>query len=945
MGSKDEKKPLLGQKKAPEETVILQKDDFYETGAGKRAVSDETRELTDVQEVKGDRKRRRSIFKPREKRPNFVLSVILTIIQLAFVVGIVAIVAGFGSVIGVANAYLETTPELDTQKIENQDLSSYIYDQSGNLLATYTGAENRDWVSLEDVPRDLGNAVIAVEDIRFYDHNGVDFRRLVGAFASNLSSSKVEGGSTITQQLVKNRLLTNERSYKRKLQEAYLAMQLEEKYTKDEILEWYLNTIPLGGTVYGVKTAAKDYFGKELSQLNLKEMVCIAAITQSTTRFNPRRATYAYPENLPYLIDRMNIITERMLWADMITQEQYDETYIPTDVYLDPSSVTDEDGTKHLYLRDGFLDEWKAEMNILEESPANSLYKYPHFVEYVIHQVQTFMLRDQGLEDTAENRSRVELEMRQGGYKIYATIDAGMQETVQNTLAEWDSYPAFAYGVEKTVKSTDGAGNPIEIIQPQAAAVVVDNRDELGYDGFLRVIVGSRTAPESALTFNRAYMGSMQIGSSIKPLGVYGPAFSEGYGTASSVSNNQEPITGWTVTKSDPGYPQTSKGSPGPVSLRKAIVSSLNIAAARTLADYVHVDKAAQYLQALGVDPDHIDRTLVGIALGASPITPIEVAGGYATIARGGEYVEPISFTRVEDSNGNIVINAVEQRERRQVFSQATCWMLTDALEDAVDHGTGTNAKISGMTTAGKTGTVVDNKGTFFAGYTPYFTSSLWIGHDNFKPFASGSGGGVAAPVWRTYMSAIHEGMTDKPILDYTAEEAGLVEVSLCSSSNLLPGSGCDTNYDYIAAKDVPQERCNGRHSSSDFLTEGYQFCTETHQLATEFCPSTYTGMPYGSEDSPYGEYGSDMRTGDASQYCQVHTGPQASASADATTSPGAIITAAPVDTPAPATQAPPPVHTAQPTIVPTPVPQEPSTPIIDIPSIIPTLPPDEETE
>lgn len=216
-----------------------------------------------------------------------MLSVILTVIKLVLVVGLVVVVAGFGSVIGVANAYLETTPELDTKKIENQNLSSYIYDQQGNLLATYTGKENRDWVSLEDVPENLQHAVIAVEDIRFYDHNGVDFRRLVGAFASNLSSSKVEGGSTITQQLIKNRLLTNERSYKRKLQEAYLAMQLEEKYTKDEILEWYLNTIPLGGTTYGVKTAAKDYFGKELSQLNLKEMVCIAAITQSTTRFNP----------------------------------------------------------------------------------------------------------------------------------------------------------------------------------------------------------------------------------------------------------------------------------------------------------------------------------------------------------------------------------------------------------------------------------------------------------------------------------------------------------------------------------------------------------------------------------------------------------------------------------------------------------------------------------
>lgn len=252
------------------------------------------------------------------------------------------------------------------------------------------------------------------------------------------------------------------------------------------------------------------------------------------------------------------------------------------------------------------------------------------------------------------------------------------------------------------------------------------------------------------------------------------------------------------------------------------------------------------------------------------------------------------------------------------------------------------------MTTAGKTGTVVDNKGTFFAGYTPYFTSSLWIGHDNFKPFASGSGGGVAAPVWRTYMSAIHEGMTDRPILDYTAEEAGLVQVALCEDSNLLPGSGCSTNYDYIAAKDVPSERCSGRHhSSGGSLTEGYKFCTETHQLATEYCPSTYTGLPYGTEDSPYAQYAGGGRTGDASQYCQVHTGPLISASAAPTEVPGAVMTQAPVETAPPpvVTQAPQPVRTPQPTLIPTPVPPETGAPDIVIPSIIPTLPPEEGGE
>lgn len=866
---------------------------------------------------------RRSWFRPRSHRPNFVLGVALTVIKLVFVVALVAIVAGFGSVVGVANAYLESTPELDTHKIEDQNLSSYIYDGNGNLLATYTGSENRDWAYLENVPENLQNAIIAVEDVRFYDHNGVDFRRLVGAFASNLSSSKVEGGSTLTQQLVKNRLLTNERSYKRKLQEAYLALQLENKYSKDEILEWYLNTIPLGGTVYGVKTAAKDYFGKELGDLTLKETVCIAAITQSTTKFNPRRATYSFPENLPYLIDRMNIVAERMLWAGMISQEEYESAYVPADQYLDSSSYTDAEGNKHLVLKDGFLDQWKAEMNILEESPANTMYRYPHFVEYVINQVQTFMLRKQGLEDTPENRKKVELEMRQGGYKIYATIDPAVQEIVQSTVANWDDYPAFKRGVEKVVTTTDSAGNPVEVVQPQCAAVVVDNRDE--YDGYLRAIIGARTEPTQALTFNRAYMGQMQIGSSIKPLAVYGPAFNEGYGLASSVANIQEPITGWPVTKTDPGYPQTSKGTPGPVSLRQAIVKSLNIAAARTLADYVTVDVSASYLQKLGVDDSHIDRTLVGEALGASPITPIEVAGGYATIARGGEYVEPISFTRVEDSDGNIVIDAEAERKRNPAFSRGSCWMLTQALTDAVDHGTGTRAKLSGMTTAGKTGTVVDNKGTFFAGYTPYYTSSLWIGHDNFQPFSSGSGGGVAAPLWRTYMEAIHVGLEDKPILDYGPEEAGLVEVRLCEISNKLPRSSCSTNTDWLPAEFVPTERCSSHSYGGEVSIQRQKFCSMTGLLATPYCPNTY--------------YVDDDELGDAVlEYCGVHKAPETSAvpaptQTEAYVEPAAA-TAEPTQAPAtqkpaPATPRPTPEPTPRPTPEPTPPPatQEPVEP------------------
>lgn len=828
--SKKESHPQI-----PQETVIF--NDGI-NGKLKQAESGIPQHTAEAPLLK--QKGRRSIFKPREKKPNFVLSVILTIVKLAFVAVAIFVAVGAGSVIGVAKAYLETTPELDTGKIEDQNLTSYIYDQQGNLLATYTGSENRDWASIDEIPTDLQNAVIAVEDIRFWTHEGIDMRRLAGAFASNLSSSKVEGGSTITQQLIKNKLLSNEKSYKRKLQEAYLATELEKNYTKEEILEAYLNSIPLGGHVYGVKTAAKDYFGKELHQLNLKEMVCIAAITQSTTKFNPRRATYINPEDLPYLINRMNIITERMYWNNLITEEQYQNTYIPAEEYLSPRSTFGEDGEeKELILAPGYLEKWKAEMNILEESPANSLYKYPHFVEYVITDVQNFMLAQQGLEDTSENRLLVDRQMRSNGYKIYATIDPEIQEIVQTSLEEWDRYPDFENSSDNVKYSKDNNGNPIEIIQPQAASVVIENDT-----GYLRAIVGSRTTPDTMLTFNRAASKSakLQIGSSVKPVAVYGPAFDTGYGLNSSVANIPVPITGWAVTDNDPGYPKTSHGTYGPVSMHEAIVRSLNIAASRTLADYVGIDTSLAYLEKLGVDTSKFydpatgsdTRGIVGLALGAAPITPIELTGAYATIARGGEYLQPISFTEVRDSENNVVIDATAEREQHEAFKPTTAWMLNEALTDAVDHGTGTRAKIEGMTTAGKTGTVVLRKGACFAGYTPYYTSVLWTGHDDYKPFASGDGGRIAAPLWNYYMTQIHEGLPDKPMYTVEPESLGLVEATVCSYSNMKPTSSCrGTTTDWIAAADVPVIECTvcGGGGTSPAL------CAESGLLFGAFCP------------------------------------------------------------------------------------------------------------
>ena len=221
---------------------------------------------------KNDKKKSRSfsLFKPRDRQPNYILSVLCTTVALLLVVVLVMGMGGFGLVMGVAKAYYDTTPELDVEKIETQNLTSFIYDYNGDLITAYRGSENRIWANFDEIPDQLAKAFVAVEDARFYTHNGIDIKRIIGAFVSNLQNNSTQGGSTITQQLVKNKLLSTEQSYKRKIQEAYLSVELEKKYSKDQILEWYFNTIPLGESNYGVKAAAKDYYDKDLSELTLR---------------------------------------------------------------------------------------------------------------------------------------------------------------------------------------------------------------------------------------------------------------------------------------------------------------------------------------------------------------------------------------------------------------------------------------------------------------------------------------------------------------------------------------------------------------------------------------------------------------------------------------------------------------------------------------------------
>ena len=808
--------------------------------------------------------RARSIFKARTKKPNFVLSVAATTIRLSFIIALCVGLALLGAVIGIAKAFVDTAPTLDLAALDAQDKTSFIYDSEGNLITDYKGTEDRIMVSIDEIPEMLQNAFIAVEDARFYEHNGVDVKRIVGALVANFTSGSTQGGSTITQQLIKQTVLSSEQSYKRKLQEAYLAMELETRYTKKQILESYLNTIFLGGSYYGVRVAAYGYFGKELDQLTLRECAMLAGLTRSPNYYNPRSNFYTRNtegSNTPDITNnRTDYVLRQMRENGLITAQQYNAA-------LDRSTAS-----------------------VLEKSPASTdMYAYPHYVEYAISDVVDTFLDLNGLEDTSANRYAMENKLRTGGYSVYLCLDTEIQEIVEDTLANWSDYPRLRDPSDKVYQSRNADGTYTEIEQPQAAACVFDYRT-----GELKAIVGGRYKPTTRKTLNRASGMTMPVGSSIKPLTVYAPAIDLGASPASIAYNMPVPISGWKDSSGKDSWPKNYGGGgyKGPQSFRSALRNSYNTAAAQILMTYVGVSRSVEYLHLMGIPDKNINADPFGLALGSSGITPVPMAVAFGTIANKGVYQQPLSFSRIVDSNGNVVVDMHQQQDRHQVFKPSTAYLVVDMLKEAVQSGTGTKAKISSQVVAGKTGTNSDSKGVFFAGMTGWYSASVWIGHDNYKALSSkATGGNAAAPLWQSFMEKIHKAknLDSREIIDGTPSDYNLVRVTTCGVSGQLATDACynDVNgyktiTDYWSADSVPTAYCSMHKSVS--------ICTESGLLATDYCPSYSVesrgivliprGHPlydyidtYGDTIRKYlGEFATLKSTNDiANHICQIH--------------------------------------------------------------------------
>ena len=777
-----------------------------------------------------------SIFKPRTRYPNFLLSVLVSTIRLSVLLILCACLALAGALIGIAKAYVDTAPTLDLAALGAQDKTSFIYDSEGNLITDYKGTEDRVMVSIDEIPEMLQNAFIAVEDARFYEHNGVDVKRIVGALVTNLTTGSSQGGSTITQQLIKKTVLSSEQSYKRKLQEAYLAMELETRYTKAQILESYLNTIFLGGSYYGVKVAAYGYFGKELSELTLRECAMLAGMTRSPNYYNPRRNFYTR-NTADITNNRTDYVLRQMRENGLISTQEYTAA-------LDRSTA-----------------------HVLETSPASTdMYDYPHYVEYAISDVVDTFLELNGLEDTSANRYAMENELRTGGYSVYLCLDTEIQKIVEDTLATWNDYPRLRDPSDKVYQSRNADGTYTEIEQPQAAACVYDYRT-----GELKAIVGGRYKPTARKTLNRACDMTMPVGSSIKPLTVYAPAIDLGASPASIAYNMPVPIAGGKDASGKDSWPQNYGGGgyKGPQSFRSALRNSHNTSAAQILMSYVGVSRAVEYLHLMGIDDRNINADPFGLALGSSGITPVQMAVAFGTIANKGVYQEPLSFSHILDSNGNVYVDMRQRQDRHQVFKPSTAYLVVDMLKEAVQSGTGTKAKISSQVVAGKTGTNSDSKGVFFAGMTGWYSGSVWIGHDNYKALTSkATGGNAAAPLWQSFMEKIHKAkkLESREIIDGTPADYGLVRVTTCGVSGQLATDACyndvsgyKTITDYWYEGSVPTSYCS--------MHKQVSVCTDSGLLATEYCPSSVVEdrgivlIPRGHPLYAYiGSYGSTIR-------------------------------------------------------------------------------------
>ncbi len=751
-------------------------------------------------------------------------------LRLVVVAILAAVVICFAGAFGAIRGVIDNTPDISKVSIEPVGYATFVYDAGGNTMQKLSTADaNRIQVSLDEVPDGVKTAFIVLEDSRFYQHSGVDVRGIVRALAVGFQSgmSRTEGASTITQQLLKNNYFQNWTEEKtlidhlrRKIQEQYMAVQLEErlerelgsrKAAKDRILESYLNTINLGAGTYGVQAAARKYFGKNVGSLSISEAAVIAGITQNPSRYNP----ITHPEaNAERREKALRLMAEQGYITEAMRQEA-----LADNVYERIAAAQDISGSQR------------------------GVYSY--FVDELTQQVLDDLVKERGMDEAEAARL-----LYAGGLKIYSTEDMAIQQICDEEYADPDNFPeGTKYSLDWSMRVQTAEGTEIrydkdmlaqhfretedaafDLIfdtaeeaqdaidrykahllketdnilaedayltpEPQSSIVIIDQDT-----GAVRAIVGGRGEKTASLVLNRATRTLRQPGSVFKPISAYAAAMERGMVTLATVFRD-EPYAykdGTTV-----GSGGTYLGD---VTVREAIVHSLNVPAVKCITE-VKPEAAYDCLKAFGITTLTKKDKTQALALGGitKGVSNLELTAAYAALANKGVYVKPYFYTRVTDANGNVLLekNPVPQK----AVSESTAALLTSALEDVVTRGTGAAVKLlSGMPAAGKTGTSNDVKDLWFVGYTPYYTCGIWSGYDLPETMPEeGNYRKYHQVLWNRIMTRIHE---DHEILSF--EMPGSVRTaSICAQSGKLAGALCDSKTEYFAIGTAPADMCTG---------------------------------------------------------------------------------------------------------------------------------------
>lgn len=679
--------------------------------------------------------------------------------------------------------YVHTSLDLDV------DISAYTLKQSSTVyyqdktsgewveLTKLHGVENRTLVSIDEIPKHVQDALISIEDERFESHHGVDWKSTAKAILGKLTGSSTRGGSTISQQVIKNTTGDNEVTIKRKVREIFRALRLEKNYSKDEILETYLNLVYFGNGCNGIEAAAESYFGKTVGELSIAEAASIVGITQFPYKYDPSRGDWYREQNK----ERQLTVLYKMHELGKISDEEYEQAKVEPLVFSwDP----------------GFVPSAGVASRV---DTASSTEYDSYFVERMFNDIVADMHEQLGFDELVAKDL-----LYTGGYSIYCTVDPKVQSIVESVYAD-----------RNNLNYTSSKGQ-----QLQSGATIIDNST-----GNIVAVAGRVGEREGRFLLDYSTV-VRQCGSAIKPLSVYAPALDAGVITPASVIDDYpvEMLNGsaWPVNAYS-GYRSI-------MTLQDAIRNSSNPTAVRTAIKLTLPASYAFMTENLGFTTlTNDDLTAAGaLALGglSKGVTTREMAAAYASFANGGVYTTPRTYTEVLDHNGNVILE--NKTEYHVAMKESTAYAMNELLKNVVRNGTGTGANFSGMTIAGKTGSTNSNNDRYFVGYTPYYTAAVWVGYDT--PTRIVASGNPAATLWKTFMSKVHANLPNK---DFDVSSDGMVSVTVCTQTGLLASAGCPSQTVKVASGSAPTLSCDGHIAVT--------VCADSGMLASDYCPNVTT--------------------------------------------------------------------------------------------------------